>query len=205
MIKSKLGYNQGFLVRIWGVYTLSACAGLVMFLLANSQRGLVHYFRSQFLDKTFKGLYSPNGFDLALLIPYFIVMVILAGYGMHRYALVYMYYRNRKNRTTEPPAQFTELPRVTIQLPIYNEQFVIDRLVEAICKIDYPNDKLDIQVLDDSTDETVKVAQDVVERYAALGHPITYIHRTNREGFKAGALQNGMLNREGRIYRHLRR
>ncbi len=116
---------------------------------------------------------------------------------MHRYALVYMYYRNRKNRTTEPPAQFAELPRVTIQLPIYNEQYVIDRLVEAICKIDYPKDKLDIQVLDDSTDETVTVATAVVDRYAALGHPITYIHRTNREGFKAGALQNGLLTAKG--------
>src|SRR5689334_9076116 len=168
-----------------------------MFLLVNSQRGIVHYFKSQFMDRTFKGLYSPNGFDLALLIPYFIVMVILAGYGMHRYALVYMYYRNRKNRTTEAPGKFAELPRVTIQLPIYNEQFVVDRLVESICKIDYPKDKLDIQVLDDSTDDTVKVAQAVVERYAALGHPITYIHRTNREGFKAGALQNGLKTARG--------
>src|SRR6476660_8203530 len=149
------------------------------------------------MDKTFKGLYSPNGFDLALLIPYFIVMVILAGYGMHRYALVYMYYRNRKSRTTDPPAKFAELPRVTVQLPIYNEQFVVDRLVEAICKLDYPKDRLDIQVLDDSTDETVKVAQAVVDRYAALGHPITYIHRTNREGFKAGALQNGLKTAKG--------
>src|SRR5262245_16453411 len=160
---------------------------------ANSQKGLVHYFKSQFLDKTFRGLYSPNGFDLALLIPYFIVMIILAAYGLHRYALVYMYYRNRKNRSTDPAVEFAELPRVTIQLPIFNEQYVVDRLVESICKIDYPKDKLDIQVLDDSTDETVKVAQAVVERYAALGHDITYIHRSNREGFKAGALQNGLL------------
>src|ERR1041384_5872986 len=151
------------------------------------------------MDRPFKGLYSPNGFDLALLIPYFIVMVILAGYGMHRYALVWMYYRNRKDRTTDPPAKFAELPRVTIQLPIYNEQFVVDRLVEAICKLDYPKDKLDIQVLDDSTDETVTVAQGVVERYAALGHPITYIHRTNREGFTAGALQNGMHTAKGEL------
>ena len=174
-------------------------AAFALLLFANSQRGLVHYFKSQFLDKTFRGLYSPNAFDLALLIPYFVVMIILAGYGLHRYALVYMYYRNRRNRTTEAPAQFAELPRVTIQLPIYNEQYVIDRLVEAICKIDYPQDKLDIQVLDDSTDETVKVAESVVERYAALGHPITYVHRANREGFKAGALQNGMLTAKGEL------
>src|SRR4051794_31904789 len=199
LIRTGVRYNIGFLVPACGVYTLNLCAALVMFLLVNSQKGIVHYFKSQFMDRTFKGLYSPNGFDLALLIPYFIVMVILAGYGMHRYALVWMYYRNRKNRTTEPPAKFAELPRVTIQLPIYNEQFVVDRLVESICKIDYPKDKLDIQVLDDSTDETVKVAQAVVERYAALGHPITYIHRTNRSGFKAGALQNGLLTAKGEL------
>ena len=168
-----------------------------MLLGAAQQKGFIHYFKSQFLDRTFKGLYSPNAFDMMLLIPYFVVMVILAGYGIHRYVLVYMYYRNRKNRTTEPPTQFADLPRVTIQLPIFNEQFVVDRLVESICKVEYPKDKLDIQVLDDSTDDTVKVAKAVVDRYAALGHPITYIHRTNREGFKAGALQNGMLTSKG--------
>jgi cellulose synthase/poly-beta-1,6-N-acetylglucosamine synthase-like glycosyltransferase len=172
-------------------------ANLVFFLAVNSQRGLVHYLKSQFLDRTFKGLYTPNAFDLSLLIPYFFVMVVLAGYGMHRYALVYNYYRHRKNRTTDPPQQFAELPRVTVQLPIFNEQFVVDRLVDAICRLEYPKDKLDIQVLDDSTDETVEVARGVVERYAALGHPITYIHRTNREGFKAGALQHGMLSAKG--------
>lgn len=168
-----------------------------LFLFAASQRGLIDYFRRQFLDKTFKNLYTPNSFDLMLLIPYFVVMIILAIYGLHRYALVYMYYRNRKNRTIEPASTFAELPRITVQLPIFNEQFVVDRLVDAICKLDYPKEKLDIQVLDDSTDETVEVAAAVVERYAALGHPITYIYRSNREGFKAGALQNGMLSAKG--------
>ena len=160
-------------------------------------RGLGHYFRSHFLDRTFQGLYQTNSFDLMLLIPYFIVLFILASYGFHRYQLVWMYYRNKKNKVTEPKSRFTELPRVTIQLPIFNEQFVVDRLVEAICKMEYPRDKLDIQVLDDSTDETVQVASEVVARYAALGHPITYIHRTNREGFKAGALDNGLKSAKG--------
>jgi cellulose synthase/poly-beta-1,6-N-acetylglucosamine synthase-like glycosyltransferase len=160
----------------------------------------VHYLRTQFGGenfKAFKGLYSPNAFDLALLIPYFVVMIILAAYGLHRYALVYMYYKNRKNHRSEPASHFDELPRVTVQLPIFNEQFVVDRLVESICKLEYPKDKLDIQLLDDSTDETVNVAQAAVERYAALGHPITYIHRKNRVGFKAGALQNGMETAKG--------
>lgn len=162
-----------------------------------SQRGLVHYFRSHFLDQTFKGLWSPNAFDLMLLIPYFVVLVVLANYGLHRYMLVYMYYKNRKKHAGEAPQKFAELPRVTVQLPIFNEQYVVDRLVDAICKMDYPKDKLDIQVLDDSTDETHQVAQATVDRYAALGHPITYIHRANREGFKAGALQNGMKTAKG--------
>ena len=159
----------------------------------------MQYFRRQFLDQTFRGLYTPNGFDLMLLIPYFVVMGVLAAYGLHRYALVYMYFRNRKNRTIEPSGRYSELPRITVQLPIYNEQYVVDRLVEAVCKLEYPREKLDIQVLDDSTDETTSIASAVVERYAALGQPITYIHRTNREGFKAGALANGLLTAKGEL------
>ena len=154
--------------------------------------GLRHYFRSHFLDTTFKGLYHANAFDMALLIPYFIVLVLLAFYGMHRYQLVYLYYKHRKNKVTDPESHFAELPRVTIQLPIFNEQYVIDRLVESVCKIEYPRERLEIQVLDDSTDETVDVARAVVERYAAMGHNVSYHHRTNREGFKAGALDAGL-------------
>src|SRR5439155_19409792 len=137
--------------------------------------------------------------DLMLLIPYFTVLVILASYGIHRYQLVWMYYKNRKNKVTEPPAEFqTEnLPRVTIQLPIYNEQFVIDRLVDAVCKIRYPKDKLDIQVLDDSTDETVQVASAVVDRYAAMGNPVSYHHRNYRKGFNAGELDEGLKYEKG--------
>ena len=155
-------------------------------------RGLRHYLRTHFLDKTFQGLYQPNAFDLALLIPYFVVLILLAFYGMHRYQLVYLYYKHRKNKVTEPTSRFAELPKVTIQLPIFNEQYVIDRLVESVCRLDYPREKLEIQVLDDSTDETVQVASAVVDRYAAMGYNISYHHRTNREGFKAGALGAGL-------------
>jgi cellulose synthase/poly-beta-1,6-N-acetylglucosamine synthase-like glycosyltransferase len=162
-----------------------------------ASHGLAHYFKTHFADTTFKGLYRPNAFDLALLIPYFTVLIILASYGIHRYVLVYLYYKHRKNRSDAPEQQFADLPRVTVQLPIFNEQFVIDRLVEAICKMEYPPEKLDIQVLDDSTDETVEVANAVVQRYAALGHPISYHHRTNRHGYKAGALQEGMNYAKG--------
>lgn len=165
---------------------------------ANSQqKGIGHFIRTQFLDKTFQGLYTPNAFDLALLIPYFFVLVFLASYGIHRYVLVYLYYKNKKKAAKDPPGEWKELPRVTIQLPIFNEQYVIDRLVEAVCAMDYPREKLDIQVLDDSTDETVHVASQVVERYAAMGHPIYYIHRSNRYGYKAGALDEGMKGCKG--------
>src|SRR5438128_1592889 len=115
--------------------------------LVGTEHAISHYVRSHFLDYTFKGLYSPNGFDLLLLIPYFAVMAILAVYGIHRYQLVYMYYRNRRNHASSPSRKFALLPRVTVQLPIYNEEFVVDRLVEAVCRLDYPKDKLDIQVL----------------------------------------------------------
>ena len=167
------------------------------FALWAAPKGIGPYIRQHFLDTTFRGLYHANAFDLALLIPYFIVLILLAGYGVHRYVLVYLYYKHRKNRTTEPAAHFEDLPRVTVQLPIFNEQYVVERLLEAICKLEYPREKLDIQVLDDSTDETVAVARGLVERYAALGNPISYHHRTNREGYKAGALAEGMKTAKG--------
>jgi cellulose synthase/poly-beta-1,6-N-acetylglucosamine synthase-like glycosyltransferase len=168
--------------------------GLVM-----ASKGLMPYLRHHFLDKTFQGLYQVNAFDLALLIPYFVVLIILAAYGGHRYWLVYLYYKHKKNKTTEPAAhfQFDDLPRVTVQLPIFNEQYVVDRLLDAVCRLDYPREKLDIQLLDDSTDETVEVARILVERYASLGHPVTCLHRDNREGYKAGALAEGLRTAKG--------
>jgi cellulose synthase/poly-beta-1,6-N-acetylglucosamine synthase-like glycosyltransferase len=130
-------------------------------------------------------------------VPYFAVMIVLALYGVHRYTMCYLYFKYKKNYNPHPPQHFAELPRVTVQLPIFNEQFVIDRLIEAICAMEYPREKLEIQVLDDSTDETQQVAAGIVARYAALGHPIEYIHRTNRYGFKAGALDAGLKVAKG--------
>ena len=167
------------------------------FALASAPKGVLPYIRQHFLDRTFQGLYQVNGFDLALLIPYFIVLIILAAYGAHRYWLVYLYYKHKKNKTTTPAAYFEDLPRVTVQLPIFNEQYVVDRLLDSVCKLDYPREKLDIQLLDDSTDETVEVARALVERYAALGHPVSYLHRDNRRGFKAGALEEGLKTAKG--------
>src|SRR6202021_1431270 len=148
-----------------------------------ASKGLGPYFRKHFLDKHFVGLYQVNAFDLALLIPYFIVLVILAAYGGHRYWMVYLYYKHRKRKTIEPLTLFKpdDLPRVTVQLPIFNEQYVVDRLLDAVCRLDYPKEKLDIQLLDDWTDETVEVARILVDRYAALGNPVVYLHRSHRE------------------------
>jgi cellulose synthase/poly-beta-1,6-N-acetylglucosamine synthase-like glycosyltransferase len=160
-------------------------------------RGLGHYIQTHYMDRTFRGLYQTNAFDLALLIPYFIVLILLASYGVHRYVLVYLYYKHRKNRVVEAAGKFEELPRITVQLPIYNEQFVVERLIDSICRLQYPREKLQIQLLDDSTDETVAVARSLVERYAAMGNPISYHHRTNREGFKAGALEEGLKTAGG--------
>ena len=162
-----------------------------------AQRGLSQYVRQHFFDTTFKGLYHANAFDMALLIPYFIVLILLASYGLHRYALVYLYFKKKKNRTAEPEEKFAELPRVTVQLPIFNEQYVVDRLLQAVCRLDYPREKLEIQLLDDSIDETVNVARGLVEHYASRGYPITYHHRSNRAGFKAGALHEGLKSATG--------
>jgi len=157
-----------------------------------SQTSLRHQAKMLFYDPFSTVTHHWNWFDMAMLVPYFAVMIVLSFYGIHRYTMCYLYFKYKKNYNPNPPQHFKELPRVTIQLPIFNEQFVIDRLIEAVCAMDYPSDKLEIQVLDDSTDETQKVASDIVARYAALGHPITYIHRTNRYGYKAGALDAGL-------------
>ncbi len=153
--------------------------------------------RSHYADPTFQHLYQWNWFDALLLIPYFVVMTVLALYGVHRYQMVWLYFRHKKNAAREPVRLFAELPRITVQLPIYNEQYVIDRLIEACCNLDYPREKLDIQVLDDSTDETVEVASAIVARYRAAGNPIEYIHRPNRHGYKAGALEYGLGTAQG--------
>jgi cellulose synthase/poly-beta-1,6-N-acetylglucosamine synthase-like glycosyltransferase len=175
----------------------AANAGLWLY----AQRGLNHYLRTHYgndpVNNPFRYLYRWNAFDTTLLIPYFLVMIVLAFYGLHRYQLVYLYYKHRKHAAGAPLYRFTELPRVTVQLPIFNEQYVIDRLIEACCRLDYAAGRLEIQVLDDSTDETQQVASDLVERYRALGHNIVYLHRRDRYGFKAGALDEGLKQASG--------
>jgi len=166
------------------------------FLFAALQQGPLSHYWHKITDRTFTGVYNANAFDLAMMIPYFIVLFVLAFYGLHRYTLIYDYYVYRKNIPAIPP-HVENWPKVTIQLPIFNERYVIERLVDAVSQFDYPRELLDIQVLDDSTDETREVARACVDRHAAAGLPIVYIHRTNREGFKAGALENGLKTSRG--------
>ena len=134
--------------------------------------------------------------ETLILATYFFVLIILAVYGWHRYYLVYLYMANR-DKQPKATAPLDPMPVVTIQLPLYNEMYVADRLIEAVCAIEYPRALLEIQVLDDSTDETCSVAELAVRRFAAQGHDIKYLHRSNRIGYKAGALEEGLKSARG--------
>src|SRR5881397_3808071 len=152
-----------------------------------------------FFDPTFAGIHTLNWFDWAMLIPYFSVLIVLSVYGLHRYEVIRTYFKHRKKATGEPPTRFEQLPPVTIQLPIYNERYVVERLIEEVVKIEYPKGLLQIQVLDDSTDDTGPFAEALVERYHNMGYPIEYHHRSNRHGYKAGALQEGLQTATGEL------
>jgi cellulose synthase/poly-beta-1,6-N-acetylglucosamine synthase-like glycosyltransferase len=119
------------------------------------------------------------------------ILTVLAVYGFHRAQLLYLYWKH-KSSAPQAPSKFAELPRVTVQLPMFNEMYVADRLIESVAAIDYPKDKLEIQVLDDSTDETQSIAKAKVEELVERGYDAVYIHRTDRTGFKAGALEAGL-------------
>jgi cellulose synthase/poly-beta-1,6-N-acetylglucosamine synthase-like glycosyltransferase len=129
---------------------------------------------------------------------YVAILVCMAIYGFHRYVLVYLYVKHRDNARV-PDRKFDTLPHVTVQLPMYNEDMVAERIIKAACKIDYPLNKLEIQVLDDSTDGSADIARRACEEMSAQGFPIVYIHRTNRVGYKAGALAAGMLQATGEL------
>jgi cellulose synthase/poly-beta-1,6-N-acetylglucosamine synthase-like glycosyltransferase len=134
--------------------------------------------------------------DIAVVVAYVAVLLVLSVYGSHRYYMAYLYYRH-KFRLPTPKRRFAALPRVTVQLPIYNEMYVVNRLIGAVCALDYPRDLLEIQVLDDSTDETTDIAHACVDRWREQGVDVSYVHRTNRRGFKAGALENGLALAKG--------
>src|SRR4026209_1975314 len=134
--------------------------------------------------------------ETLILVLYFFVLSILAIYGWHRYLLVYLYMKNKGNAPARLP-ELTELPPVTVQLPIFNEMYVANRLIDTVCEMDYPRDLLEIQVLDDSTDETQEIAELAVRRHAAKCLNIAYLHRVDRTGYKAGALEAGLQEASG--------
>jgi cellulose synthase/poly-beta-1,6-N-acetylglucosamine synthase-like glycosyltransferase len=133
---------------------------------------------------------------LIVMYVYFAILAILCTYGLHRYLMVYLYYRHAR-RAPRIEKTFENLPPVTVQLPIYNEMYVAERLIDASCGIDYPREKLQIQVLDDSTDETQQVARKKVDEWRARGIDIEYVHRADRTGYKAGALDHGLRTAKG--------
>ncbi|MFN3305824.1 MAG: cellulose synthase family protein [Candidatus Kapaibacteriota bacterium] len=134
--------------------------------------------------------------EFVILIFYFIALSVLFLFGIH--GLILLYYFRKTQKILLPKYELPkELPMVTIQLPIFNELYVVERLIRNVCNIRYPKEKMEIQVLDDSTDETQELAKKLVEEYKAKGFDIHYLHRPNREGFKAGALRYGLERAKG--------
>jgi cellulose synthase/poly-beta-1,6-N-acetylglucosamine synthase-like glycosyltransferase len=127
---------------------------------------------------------------------YLAVLIGLSAYGVHRYFIIYLFLKNRK-RAAIPAARFEKLPKVTMQLPIFNEIYVVERLLKSVSELDYPGDLLQIQVLDDSTDDTREITASCVEQLRARGFNVELIHRVDRVGFKAGALAAGLESAHG--------
>lgn len=123
-------------------------------------------------------------------------LLFLCTFGLHRLYLSFLHKKYR-SRNIKPLSRFISYPKITIQLPVYNEMYVVERLISAVFKIDYPRELLEIQVLDDSTDKTSEIAKKFVETYKPEGFNIEFIHRDNRLGYKAGALEEGLQKASG--------
>ncbi len=134
--------------------------------------------------------------DNVVLISYFVSLFVLFVFGLHGFIMIFYYnkYKHVKNVAKE---NFVPNSKVTIQLPLYNELYVVDRLIDSVCEIDYPKNLLEIQVLDDSTDETVQIVARIVAEKKNEGFDIKHIRRSSREGFKAGALKEAMKTAKG--------
>jgi len=138
--------------------------------------------------------------ETIIIVTYTIALSLIFMYALAQLNLLFNYLSSKKNNDTCESFDFSnpkEIPFVTIQLPVYNEMYVMERLLDNIAEIDYPNDKLEIQVLDDSTDETVETTKKQIEILQAKGLDIQHITRINRKGFKAGALKEGLNTAKG--------
>ena len=127
---------------------------------------------------------------------YLSVLIGLSAYGVHRYFIIYLFLKNRK-RELVPACRFEQLPKVTMQLPIFNEVYVVERLLRSVSELDYPRELLQIQVLDDSTDDTREITSSCADELRCRGFNVQLIHRVDRTGFKAGALAVGLDSAEG--------
>ncbi len=134
--------------------------------------------------------------DNVVLIGYFISLLILFLFGSHGFIMLF-YHKKYKEVKHVPIENLKMNSKVTIQLPLYNEFYVVERLINAICEIEYPKELMEIQVLDDSTDETVNIVAKIVIEKQNEGFNILHIRRNSRKGFKAGALKEGMKTAKG--------
>ncbi len=137
----------------------------------------------------------PSPSDL-LLGAYYVTLTCLAGFGLHRAVLLVLFYRNRHAAPDITPAR-DSLPKITVQLPLYNERYVASRLLDAVCELDYPDDRLEIQILDDSTDDTCEILESAVCTWRQRGRRVHHLRRESRTGYKAGALAAGLDLAEG--------
>lgn len=127
---------------------------------------------------------------------YGLTLLIICLFSLGQFHLAWHYLKSKKTKEDELVA-LTDHPLVTIQLPVFNERYVVERLIESVCAIDYPKDKLEVQVLDDSNDETIDIVSTLVKKYQQQGIDIIHVRRPERVGFKAGALQYGMERAKG--------
>ena len=134
--------------------------------------------------------------DEIILFTYIFSLCVILIFGSHGFVMMFYHHKYRKNIHLQKETHDEDL--VTIQLPMYNEMYVAERLINAICEIDYPKDKLEIQVLDDSTDETVDIVAKAIKQKRDEGFDIQHVRRTNRLGFKAGALKEGLKFAKGK-------
>ncbi len=128
---------------------------------------------------------------------YILALVFITVYAVLEFHLLYCYLKNHYRISAYRPNPVQNWPMVTVQLPVYNELYVVERLIDAVCRLEYPAGKLEIQVLDDSTDETREIIANKCAYYKGRGVPITHIHREQRNGYKAGALKEGLLEAKG--------
>lgn len=137
--------------------------------------------------------------SITLIILYGIALLLIFFYSALQLSLAISYLKTKHERDTRkrPDFDYDQLPVVTVQLPVYNELYVVERLIETVSQFDYPREKFEIQVLDDSTDETVEVIAKKVAEVKARGIDIVHIHRTNRKGYKAGALEEAQVVAKG--------